>query len=114
MTQRKCRQCGEWFKSITVHWGKSPTCDYPELSDGMKLKLRLAVASGLVELDAMNPRIRLMSTDRRKMDVWAEELDWMCSSIRKKTSPGDKHHPPSTSWRLRTLCHPWLLRFVDD
>jgi len=92
----KCKQCGNNYKNISLHWNKS-SCNYPEISEKQKeIITGVLMGDGYIN-KAGNPSICVTNTNRKYLEYLDSELTFLSSKIsRKATAEESARHARKT------------------
>lgn len=126
-----CEQCGESFKSIKIHWGKSSTCENPNKVYGKNWAMfsgghdslvsthycmENGLADGVLHLDTGTG----LSENQEFVEDVCEQYGWQLE-IRQPTKSLKEFaieygfpQPPSHSWAYRYFKEHTLASFVTD
>lgn len=101
----ECSQCGAERRSLSQHWGRSATCEYPSIAEELHEFVRgLLLGDGSVD-GRKTARIEVQSRNRRLIEWMHEHLGWLSRGVTETQREGND------LYRLRTMSHPGLDRY---
>lgn len=106
----QCPDCRVEYERLASHWTHPASdCTAPAVGDDQREVLDgLMLAGATVAGNGTNRHLRIGTTNERLAEWTAEQLGWLCQSVRPVDDLEDDHN---TIYRLRTVAHPGLNRY---
>ena len=105
-TLSQCPICGNEYKSLSQHWRRSASCDYPDIDERLHKLIRGLLASDGTLDGSRAALVEVQGTRYRHIKWLHEGLDWLSRGITVTDRPDEITN--GVIYRLRTMAHPAL------
>ena len=104
-----CPDCGEQYQRLAQHWAMSSECSAPPIptdSHAVLTGLGLAGATIYGAANSANPKFRVTSNVRCRVEWWNSELGWLSTGVRDhRPERSADSYVRDPGYQMTTLAH---------